>query len=294
MPEIEAVPIVGTVVDTVSGLVGGNEADESVQNASQQASDTQLKMYNQMREDLSRYRTGGENLWSQYQNALQGGSMTPDQTSVMNALKSYVLNQGGLSGTSAPSFSFSGIEDPSLQFVQDEALKATERSAAARTGVLGGAAQKALQKNAGNIASTYWQNAYQNALNKYGADITGYNSKQNAYQNQAQLLNNLFNTGQNVQQNYLQQLLSGAQLGANAATATGSAGLNTGNALANNSLLSGLSSANNAANTWSTVGQGANNVLSSIPNLLKNTTRTTSYDPALGEWVSGSSMYSSH
>lgn len=296
MPDVSAIPIVGTVVDTVSGLVGGNEADDQVQQATQKADQTQWKMYQQMREDLGPYRSGGENLWGQYQNALQGGAMTPEQAELKNYLQNYIQKGGPQYGVQAPQFSFAGIQDPSIAYVQGEAQKAAERSAAARQGALSGSAVTAAQKQAANIGSTYWQNAYQNALSKYGgdiqkygADISGYNAQQNAYGNQAQLLSNLFNTGQNVQNNYLQQLMEGSRLGQNSAAVTGAAGQYTGNALANNALLSGVSGANQAVSAANTISGGANNLLKGIGNLYESNkatqtpTNTTSYyEP--GNW----------
>jgi hypothetical protein len=271
MPDVSSIPIIGSVVDTVSGIVGGDEADESIRDASQQASDTQWKMYNQMRSDLTPFRSGGEGLFGDYIKTLQG-QMIPDQNALLNRYQDYVL--GLINDKAGSTFSFDGtIQDPSMQYVMDEALKATERGAAARTGALSGSTQKALQKTAGNIANTYWQNAYQNALNTY-------NTNQNTKNTLANMLGNIYATKANTNQNYLQNLLSGATMGQNAATATGSAGLNTGNALANNQLLSGLSGASNSANTWSTVGQGVNNATTSISNILKNMTNNDSTSSA--------------
>lgn len=293
MPDVGAIPIVGSVVNTVGGLIGGNEADEDMQQATQKADQTQWKMYQQMREDLGPYRTGGTDLWGSYQNLLKGGAMTPDQVELKNYLQNYIMKGDEKFNAPTPQFSFAGIQDPSIAYVQGEAQKAAERSAAARQGALSGAAVTAAQKQAADIGSTYWQHAYGNALNKYGADITGYNAALNAfnanraaYGNQAGLLSNLFNTGQNVQNNYLQQLLSGSTLGQNSAAVTGSAGLATGNQLANNALFGGLSSANQAQSAANTLSGGANNLLKGLGNLNWGGGGSTQYDPALQQNVS--------
>lgn len=267
MPDVSAIPIVGSVVDTVAGVVGGSEADDEVQQATQQASDQQWKMYQQMREDLAPYREAGTNFLRDYDYQTSYGAMDPTALSAYRMYQDLVMNN-------KPQFQFAGVEDPSIGYIQDQALKATQKGAAARTGVLSGTTQNALQKNAANIASTYWQNAYQNALNKYGQDV-------GAYGTEAGALQNLFSTYQNNRQNYLQSLLSGAQLGQNAATATGTAGLTTGNQLAGNALLSGLSSANNAVNTASTIGSGVSNLgqnLSTLLNSLNQPSNSTSYN----------------
>jgi len=234
MPDVSAIPIVGDVVETIAGVFGGNEADDEMQQATQQASDQQLQMYNQMREDLAPYRESGTNFLRDYGYQTSYGAMDPTALYTYRMLHDYVTGE-------RPEFSFAGVEDPSIGYIQDQARRATESSAAAKGGLLSGGAQKALQKNAGNIASTYWQNAYQNALNKYAQDVGAYGTGVGALQN-------LFSTYQNNRQNYLQSLLSGAQMGQNAATATGTEALNTGNQLASNALLSGVSGANAAVN----------------------------------------------
>lgn len=266
MPDVSAIPIVGSVVDAATSIFGGDEADDEVQQATQQANAQQLEMYKQMREDLAPYRESGTNFLRDYGFQTSYGAMDP------TALYTYRMLHDYLTGE-RPQFSFAGVEDPSIGYIQDQALKATQKGAAAKTGVLSGTAQNALQKNASNIASTYWQNAYQNSLNKYNQDIGAYSTNVNALQN-------LFGTYQNNRQNYLQSLLSGAQMGQNAATATGTAGLTTGNQLANNALLSGLSSANAAANTYGAIGSGVSNIgqnLSTLINSLNQPSNTTSY-----------------
>ena len=272
MPDVSAIPIVGDVVGTVAGVFGGDDADDEMQQATQQASDQQWKMYQQIREDLAPYRESGTNFLRDYGYQTSYGAMDPTALYTYRMLHDYVTGE-------RPEFSFAGVEDPSIGYIQDQALKATQKGAAARTGVLGGTTQNALQKNAANIASTYWQNAYQNALNKYGQDVGAYGTGVGALQN-------LFDTYQNNRQNYLQSLLSGAQLGQNAATATGTSGLTTGNQLASNALLSGISSANKAVNTASTIGSGVSNFgqnLSTLLNSLNQPSNTSTYSVPGGE-----------
>lgn len=271
MPDVSAIPIVGSVVDTVTGIVGSDDADDSMQQATQQANNQQLAMYNQMRSDLSPWTEAGKNYLQDYAYQLSYGAMNPTELYYYQLLHDYVTG-------ARPEFSFAGVQDPSIGYIQDQALKATERGAAARTGVLSGSTQNALQKNAANIASTYWQNAYQNALNKYGQDV-------NAYGTNVSGLQNLFNTYHNTRQNYLQSILSGAQLGQNAAATTGAGALTTGNQLANNTLLSGLSSANNAVSQANALGGGISNFGQNLSTLLSSMNRPNNTSSYSGQWA---------
>lgn len=251
---------------SIYGATQSGDAASSANNAIQggvaSANDTQRYMYDQMRSDLNLYRFAGNNALDQY---MQNLGTPAEGTEMFNTYKNYV-NSG-----------FKGVEDPSVQYVQDQASNAVQKSAAAKGGLLSGGAEKALQKNAANIASTYWQNAFNNYLNQG-----------NAYKN-------LYNTYETSHNNYLQQLLSAAQMGQNSATATGSAGLTAGNALANNALLSAVSNANNAvsqgnaaSNVASSTGSGIGSILSQLGgmnwgNILGNGRTSSYYDPGIGE-----------
>lgn len=71
------------------------------------------------------------------------------------------------------------MQDPGYQFRLSEGLKALERSAAARGGLMSGATGKALQRYGQDVASQEYQNAYNRALTQYNAatqrEATGYN-----------------------------------------------------------------------------------------------------------------------
>lgn len=70
-------------------------------------------------------------------------------------------------------------QDPGYAFRLSEGQKALERSAAARGGLLSGAAGKALTRFGQEYGSQEYQNAYNRALQKYNADVqqeaAGYN-----------------------------------------------------------------------------------------------------------------------
>ncbi len=95
-------------------------------------------------------------------------------------------------------------DDPSYQFRLNEGLNAVQSGAAAQGGLLSGATQKALANYGQQAASQEYQNAY----NRFNADQT----------NQYNRLSNLTGMGQN------------------AAAMTGNAGMQTGQAIANNTM----------------------------------------------------------
>lgn len=94
--------------------------------------------------------------------------------------------------------------DPSYQFRLNEGLGAVQQSAAAQGGLLSGATLKALN----NYAQDYASQEYHNAYNRFNADQT----------NQYNRLSNLIGMGQN------------------ASAQTGNAGMQTAQAVANNTM----------------------------------------------------------
>lgn len=70
-------------------------------------------------------------------------------------------------------------QDPGYAFRMSEGMKALERSAAARGGLLSGAQMKGISRYGQDLASQEYQNAYNRALTEYNARVnreaTGYN-----------------------------------------------------------------------------------------------------------------------
>lgn len=111
--------------------------------------------------------------------------------------------------------------DPSYQFRLNQGLGAIQSSAAAQGGLLSGATLKALQ----NYGQDYASQEYSNAYNRFNADQT-----------------NRFN-----------RLSTLAGMGQNAAAQVGNAGLQTGQAIANNTMAGANALAAgqvSSANTW--------------------------------------------
>ncbi|MEW0941631.1 DNA transfer protein p32 [Acinetobacter baumannii] len=134
--------------------------------------------------------------------------MRQDQQPYMNAgtdaLKSLM---GGMGENGQFMQTYNGQDiynDPSYQFRLNQGLDAVQSGAAAAGGLLSGATQKALANYGQNFASQEYQNAY----NRFNADQT-----------------NKYNRLSNI-----------VGLGQNAAAGVGNAGIQTGQAIANNTM----------------------------------------------------------
>lgn len=139
-----ATAIIGTaVVGGIASDRAGSRAANAQTQAAQTAADTELRMFEQNREDLAPYREAGYT----------------------------ALNQ--LSAGTAPGADFNRDftaadfeKDPGYQFRMDQGQQALERSASARGGVLGGAALKAISR----YGQDYATGEYSNAYNRFNAD----------------------------------------------------------------------------------------------------------------------------
>lgn len=145
---VAAAVVGGAVIGAAGSAYASNQSSKAAKaqaNAAQAASDQQLAMYNQTREDLSPYTQAGQTSLSQLMDQMgQGGYF--DQT-------------------------YSGQDlynDPSYQFRLKQGLNSVQSSAAAQGGLLSGATLKALN----NYASDYASQEYSNAYNRFNADQT--------------------------------------------------------------------------------------------------------------------------
>ncbi len=178
----------GTII---GGVIAGNSAKGAAQtqaNAAQSAQATQLQMYNTNRDDQAPWRAAGGTAVGQLGAGTQSGGQF-DQT--FNASKFQT--------------------DPGYQFRLDQGQRGVESSAAARGGILGGAALKGIDQYNQGFAS----NEYQNAYNRYNNDQTTRFNR----------LSDIAGLGQTA------TAQTGA-VGANAANQIGSAQIGAGNAAA--------------------------------------------------------------
>lgn len=115
-------------------------------------------------------------------------------------------------------------DDPGYQFRLQEGMKALERSAAARGGVLSGATAKDITNYAQGMASQEYGNAYNRALNEYRQSYDIFNNNQSNRFNRLATLSGfgqsaagtLASSGNQVSQNVGNILLGGAQQQGNA------------------------------------------------------------------------------
>lgn len=172
----------------VIGAYASNSAASKSAKAANRATDATTARYYQTRDDLLPYNEQGQQASSQ--------------------LSDFVKDPNNTNFTAQD---FQKYQDPSYQWQLQQGQQALQNSQAAGDGVLSGAALKGMQNYTQGLASTNYQNAY----------------------------NNWFNT---TNQNYT-RLFNLANLGENAAAQTGSAGASLANTAANSTIAAGNASA---------------------------------------------------
>lgn len=189
------VSVVGSVASSLIGADASRKAANTQADAANTATNAQLEMYYQSREDTAPWRAVGERM--------------------LNTLAQKVATGPG-----------SFIKSPGYDFRLKEGLNAIESSASARGNVLSGATLKALNRYGQDYAS----NEYQNFLNQYYQSLTPYQSLAGVGQTAAaQNAQNAMATGSNIAQNTLaagQAQASGAINQANAITGGINSGIN--------------------------------------------------------------------
>lgn len=127
----------------VSGMMGSSSAKKAAKQqaaAIREATALQRQMYNTTRQDLSQYRDVG------------GKYMGEMDRSMPELTRTFTMSDF--------------TKDPGYDFRMQEGAKALERSAAARGGLMGGAAGKAMARYGQDYAS----NEYSNAYNRFNND----------------------------------------------------------------------------------------------------------------------------
>lgn len=184
-----------------AGIFGSSQAAEAQENAANQASNTQLAMLQQ-------------------QIALQEPFRQAGLTAQNRLLE--LLGLGGNAaapgyGSLARDFSMTDFQtDPGYGFRMSEGMKALERSAAARGGLLSGATLKGVQRFGQDLASQEYQNAFNRYQVNRAARLNPLQSLMGAGQTSANVLTGA--TGQTGQG------MAAAQQAAGAAQASGYVG----------------------------------------------------------------------
>lgn len=144
--------VAGAAITVVGGAIAGSAAKSAANTqagAANTATQAQLQMYNQTRDDQAPWRAAGSTAIGQMSAGTQPGGQF-DQTFDASKFQT----------------------DPGYQFRLDQGTRGVEASASARGGVLSGAALKGIDQYNQGFAS----NEYQNAYNRYNNDqSTRYN-----------------------------------------------------------------------------------------------------------------------
>jgi hypothetical protein len=153
------------------GAHAANKAAQTQADAANQANQLQYQEFQQQQANLAPWLKTGTQALSQLsnypsftatglaQNALNPSTFTPTGAA-LNA-----LNPGTFQAPTAEQ----AAATPGYQFAFDQGLQALQRSQAA-TGITGGAAAKAAEQYGQGLASTNYQQAYNNALQSYNTN----------------------------------------------------------------------------------------------------------------------------
>jgi hypothetical protein len=240
--------IVGTVVSVGASLLGGRsqsraatKAADTQAAAADRAAELQYKQYQEQQELQKPFREAG--------------------LTAQNRLLDYLGLSPGAKGKYAGDFSMRDFQqDPGYGFRMSEGLKALDRTAAARGGLLSGSTLKGAQRFGQDLASQ----EYQNAFNRYQVNRS----------NQINPLQSLLGSGQSAT-----NVLGTA--GQNYANQAGEAYMGAGNARASGYI--------GSANALSNAFGGVSNAITNY-NLL-NTMRTPPYVPSAGQSTTSPPWY---
>ena len=230
MPDPVSATIGSAVLGAGSSLYGSSKAASAQKAAADQSAAVQREMFDKQVELQAPFRAGGLTAQNQLMTLL--GLAPPTGENAVPGLN--VDTTSPNFGKYARDFSMADYTaDPGYAFRLSEGLKGLDAQAAARGGLISGAALKAAQNYGQNAASAEYQNAY-----------------------------NRYQTNRANQLNPLQSLMGAGQTGANALTSAagnlgqglGQAAVASGNAMAggylnqanavNNALSQGMSSYN--------------------------------------------------
>ncbi len=169
--------IIGAVGSVVGGILGHNAANDaaSIQaKASQTAATSQAQAGTQAQNALTSQISNEAKVSSPYTElgANAGGEL--------NALLAPggQLTQGWNQTFQAPTAD-QAAQTPGYQFQLSQGLNALQNSAAARGGLLSTGTAKNLNNYAQGVASTNYQNTFNNALQAYGTNFNTFNTNQN-------------------------------------------------------------------------------------------------------------------
>jgi hypothetical protein len=198
------------IIPAAASLIGGtmqSSATRSAARTAAEASDRAIDLQRQM------YEEGVERQQPYYQAGVNALTQMQGQTGAMPEAFQYRPEQL--------------TTDPGYAFRLSEGLKALERSAAARGGLMSGATGKALQRYGQEMGSQEFGNAYNRALTEYNAlrqrEAEGYNRLAGLAGVGGTTAQQLTSAGQTMASNVGNIGMGAAQIAGQAALARGSA-----------------------------------------------------------------------
>lgn len=193
----------------LGGIMGGNAAQKAAaqQAAAGRAATSQQNQAGQQAQDVQQQQLTSERTTAQPYTSLGAGTAG----TLSNALAPGGDLGSRWSSTFKAPTAAEAEQTPGYQFQLSQGLNALQNSAAARGGLLSTGTAKNLNNYAQGVASTNYQNTYNNALQAYNTN---------------------FSTNEQSQNDLFNRLYSTTGLGANAAANLNSVSANTSNALA--------------------------------------------------------------
>jgi hypothetical protein len=204
--------LIGNIIGGFMNSSAANNAANTLVNGATQAQNT-LKQQQGSAIDALKAAAGSETAGAAPYTSLGGGTA--------NSLATLLMPGGALTqgyGSFSAPTAAQAAATPGYQFQLSQGLQALNNSAAATGGLVGGNAMKGIEDYAQGLASTNYQNAFNNSLASYSTNFNTFNTGQN------NLFNRLFGSTQlgAGTQNSLNSLLqSGAGMQSNVDLSTG-------------------------------------------------------------------------
>lgn len=241
----------GLIGDLIGGIIGSSSASKAAK-AQETAAQTGLA---NSQANQTAATTAQSNATSSERQA--AAPYTNAGASATNQLAQ--MAQAGYGQTFQAPTAAQAEATPGYKFELGQGEQAIQNQAAANGGLLSGGTEKALDQYANGLASTNYQQAYNNAL-------TGYQQNYGQYTNQLNALQGISNTGAGVTANTNALTQQGAQntgaLDYNFSNAQNNQTTNYGNAKASGDIGKG--------NAWNNSINNANNQLMQVASLAAN------------------------
>ena len=250
--------IAGGIGSSLIQSEAARDAAREQRRSIQKSTQLQQQGFEQAREIQDPFLRGGQQAFGTLSDLVTQGLQQPQE-------QLPVLTQG--QGFTPGQFSISDItQDPGIQFAQEQAQQAVERSAAARGGLLGGGTLRELTREATGLAGQQAGQAFNRFLGQQQLGLSGAQQRLGAEQQQFGQALTSRQQGQAERGAALNRLAGLAQVGPQTATALGNQAIGQGGTLGGLALQTGnVNAAQQAAQ-----GQALSGGLQSTDGLLQD------------------------